>query len=293
MRSQTAGSQGFVAAVTAFTIWGFAPLFWIHLRHIDSGQTLAYRVLFSAALAFVLLVAMDPGLSALQRLRQPKVLLSMVTSTCLVVINWFVFLWAVNNGHVTEMSIGYYSNPLINIVLGRTVLGERLTPLQTIAVVCAAAGVGYLTLSFGAFPWVAVVLAVSFSLYGLVRKQVSMPALPGLLVETTLCAPFCFAYLLFVLEPPFGKMSSGTPLDSVLLLLSGVMTATPLLLFAVGARRLKYSTVGIIQYLAPTLQLGCAVFVFGESFTNSHLVTFGCIWTAVALYTFDGLRSRG
>lgn len=282
---------GFLAAVSAYAIWGLAPLFWALLRHIDSFEVLAHRILWSAVLAFIVLRTVDPDLGDLRRLKNFAVVRTMAASTALIAVNWFVFIWGVTHDRVTEVSLGYYTNPLINVLLGRLVLGERLSSLQGIAVGLAALGVGYLTWSFGSLPWVSLALALSFGSYGLVRKQASLPALSGLAVETGVCAPLCLGYLAFGLEPSFGAARTGTPEDLALLMLGGVMTATPLLLFAVGARRLEYSTLGMVQYIAPTLQLACAALAFGEPFTSAHAVTFACIWAAVGLYGFDALRA--
>jgi chloramphenicol-sensitive protein RarD len=249
---------------------------------VDSTELLAHRILWSAVLAVLVLLVRDRGLSALAPLRDPRVLIA---------INWFVFIWAVTHDRVTETSLGYYTNPLINVLLGRVVLGERLRGQQAVAVGCAALGVAWMTLSLGALPWVSVALAFSFGTYGLVRKQAVLPPLAGLVAETGLCAPLCLAFLALGLEPAFG-IARSAPEDIPLLVLGGAVTASPLLLFAVGARRLRYSTVGMLQYLAPTLQLALAALVFGEPFTVTHAVTFGFIWLAVALYAHDAWRHR-
>lgn len=289
--ASTSARVGFMAALGAYTLWGVSPLFWALLKHVDSFEVLAHRILWSAVLAWGIFLLKERGLGAVRTLREPRALLSAIVSTALIAINWFVYLWAVTHERVTEVSIGYYLNPLINILLGRLVLGERLSSLQALAVVFAASGVTYLTWSFGALPWVSMSLAISFGIYGLVRKQASMPALAGLAVETGLCAPFCAAYLL-ILNPSLGVARTGSSGDMALLLASGVFTATPLLLFALGARRLQYSTMGMLQYLAPTLQLGCAILVFGEPFAPTHAVTFFLIWGGVCVYALDALIRR-
>lgn len=283
---------GFLAVLSAFTIWGLAPLFWRSLRHLDTTEILAHRVFWSAVFAFVLLVWTDPTLAPLRRLRETRLRRTMLLSTALIAVNWFVFVWGVNNGRVTEVSLGYYANPLLNILLGRLVLGERLNGLQAAAVALAAAAVAYLTWKLGAFPWVSAAVALSFSLYGLIRKQASMPGLAGFAIETGLCAPLCILYAGVGLTPSFGALQTGGAWDVGLLVFSGVMTATPLILFAIGSRRLRYSTVGMIQYVAPTLQLACAVLVFGEAFTSAHALTFTCIWSAIALYAVGQRQHR-
>lgn len=220
-----------------------------------------------------------------------RALLALVASTVLISGNWYLFIWAVNEGHITQASLGYYINPLVNVVLARAFLGERLRPLQRLAVAVALAGVSFFTLGVGTFPWVSLTLAASFGLYGLLRKTAPVGPLAGLFVETAWAAPFA-AWLLGSLTvadrtPLFG---SG-PRDALFLLGSGVATALPLLWFAAGARRLRYSTMGILQYIAPTCQLALAVWVYGEPFTLRHGITFALIWLAVGLYVADGIRT--
>lgn len=275
--------RGYAAAVGAFTIWGLAPLFWALLRHVESTEVLAHRILWSSVLA-ALALALRGGAAPLRRLAEPRILGVMLLSTSLIAVNWFVFLWAISEGRVTEVSLGYYTNPLYNVLLGRVVLGERLTPRKALAVALATGGIAYMTWQLGALPWVSVALALSFGTYGLVRKLAPMPALPGLFIETTLCAPLCLAFLL--LQTPPGGVAADVPAELPMLMLGGLMTASPLLLFGVGARNLPYSTLGMIQYLAPSLQLGVAVLVLGEAFTPDHVVTFAFVWTAVLLFVW-------
>lgn len=277
--------RGYAATLGAFIIWGLAPLFWALLRHIDPQEQLAHRIVWSAALAAGAL-GLGGWVRAFGALRSPRLALALLTTTVLVAINWFTFIWAVTHDRVTETSLGYYANPLLNVVLGRLVLGEVLSLRKAWAVLLAFFGVAYLTWSFGRFPWVSAVLALSFGTYGLIRKVAPISALSGLAIETGLWAPLAFIFLM-TLDPPFGSMVSGTHLDALLLVLAGAMTALPLLLFGVGARILDYSTVGMLQYLAPSLQLVCAVFVFGEPFTPNHAVAFFFIWLAVAVYASD------
>lgn len=280
--------RGYAAAIGAFLIWGFAPLFWVQLKHVPSMELLAYRIVGAAVLGALALTA-TRGWSALGALRQRRTALAMAASTALIAVNWFTFLWAVSNERVTETSLGYYTNPLVNVVLGRLVLGERLSSSGAMAVGLAALGVACLTWTFGYFPWVSAALALSFGLYGLIRKIAPVASLPGLVIEAGLWTPLCLAYLL-TLDPPLGSAVSGGPSQALMLGLGGLITAAPLLLFSVGARKLPYSTVGMLQYLAPSLQLACAVLVFGEPFTVSHGVAFAFIWAALLLYAFDAVR---
>ena len=283
--AEPSSRTGLAAALGSFAIWGFAPLYWRMLAGIPPGAVVAHRVLWSAVLVGAVVLGLGVGRAELGKLREPRVLLAMLASTSLIVVNWFVFLWAIVNGRITEVSLGYYANPLYNVLLGWLFLRERIGPLQLAAVACASVSVAYMTWSLGELPWVSLVLALSFGTYGLVRKLAGVSALPGLAIETGICAPFCLGYLLFF------SAGGQSPAQWGLLMLGGVVTASPLLLFAVGARRLRYSTLGMVQYLAPTLQLGVAVLGFGEPFTRHHAFTFAGIWLGVGLYALDALRS--
>jgi chloramphenicol-sensitive protein RarD len=225
--------------------------------------------------------------------RKPGVLLRLAASALLVSINWLAFVWGVNHDHVVDVSLGYYINPLINVVLGIFVLSERLNRVQWITVGLAAMGVAYLTITAGQFPWIALTVAVSFGLYGLIRKVASVEALPGLGIEMLMLTPISVAYLVWCEAHFIGDFGhTGAHVD-VLLVVSGLVTATPLFLFSYGARQLPYSTVGILQYIAPSLQLLCAVFFMGEPFQKSRAIGFSFIWFALLIYAADGLwRAR-
>jgi len=210
----------------------------------------------------------------------------MLLSTSLVSVNWGVFIWAVSSGRVTEASLGYYINPLVNAALGRMVLGEELRPRQKVAIGLAALAVGGLTLAQGSLPWVSLVLAVSFGVYGLVRKKVDVGAVDGLAIETGLASPVALAYLL-TLEPSFGHLADPTPRNAVFLLGAGLATSLPLLAFAGAARRLRYTTLGMVQYLAPTLQLACAVLLYDEPLSLERGLAFLLIWIAIGTYVSD------
>lgn len=282
-------ATGAACAFGAYFIWGLFPAYWKLLGAVAPGVIIAHRIAWSCA--FVLgLVAFGRRFGELRDVvREPRTLGVLAVSTALISCNWLLFIWAVNTGRVTEASLGYYINPLVNVLLARVVLGERLRPPQLLAVGLAGAGVAWLVLGLGVVPWVSLALAATFGLYGLLRKRAPVEALTGLAVETALATPFAVAYLAFAGGAWFG----ARPLESALLVGSGVATAVPLLWFAIGARRLRYGTLGILQYVAPTGQLALAVLAYGEPFTPRHAVTFGLIWTAVAIYAVDGvLASR-
>lgn len=280
-------TPGFAYALAAYVAWGCFPLYWKQLSHVPPVVLVSHRVVWSFLFVAGLLTLRRRWPEALGVLRNRRVLAALVLSTTLISFNWGLYIWAVNHGRVMEGSLGYYINPLANIVLARLFLGERLRWLQVGAVGLAALGVLNLVVGLGQVPWVALALAASFCLYGLVRKLAPVDSLTGLAVETGLAAPVGLGVLLLGgwEQPVLG----ATPRDTLLLVGSGVATALPLLWFSLAARRMRYSTLGIIQYVSPTLQLAMAVLVYGEAFTSRHAVTFACLWTAVALYAFDGL----
>lgn len=278
-------------ALVAYGLWGLLPIYWKLLSEVPAIEVLTHRIVWSLGFIAALLFARSGWRRTLGFLRDRETRRVMLLSTALIATNWFIFIWAVSADRVTEASLGYYINPLLNVALARVFLGERLRPLQGVAVALAALGVAWLTFSRGALPWVSVVLAVTFALYGLVRKRAPVGAVEGLAIETGLVTPLAIGYLL-TLTPAFGHLVTSDALTVSLLVGAGVITAVPLLAFAGAARRLRYSTLGMIQYVAPTLQLGCAVLLYGEAFTADHAVTFGLIWVAVLVYVVDMVRVR-
>jgi chloramphenicol-sensitive protein RarD len=284
-------AHGLPFALIAYGLWGLFPIYWKQLSHVSAAVVLCHRVLWSVVFTLGVL-ALRGGLAGLvQLMRQRALRRALFVSTSLIAVNWGLFIWAVSVDRVTEASLGYYINPLLNVALARVVLGERLTRLQAAAVGLAAIAVVYLTVSMGALPWVSLVLALTFSLYGLVRKQAPVGALEGLTIETGLAAPAALIALLW-LDPGQSALTTADVRTAAFLIGSGVATALPLLAFAAAARRLRYSTLGIVQYLAPSLQLVCAVLLYGEPFRRVHALTFGLIWVAVVLYSFEALRTR-
>ena len=215
--------------------------------------------------------------------------LRLIGSALLISTNWLVYVWAVGSGHVIDSSLGYFINPLVNVLLGVLVLGERLNRIQWVAVAWAGAGVAWLTIQTGTVPWIALALALSFGGYGLIRKIVSVDAVSGLAAETALLAPFAVAWLTWAHVHGDGAFGGANVGLQAWLVAGGVVTAVPLALFAFGARRIRYSTVGLVQYVGPTLQLLLGVFLFGETFASARAVGFGMIWTALALYAGDSL----
>jgi chloramphenicol-sensitive protein RarD len=287
MTDSSTTRAGLLYGVGAYLIWGFLPLFFKLLGEVPAAQVLAHRVIWSALLLLVLVVALR-RLSAIRQATTWRVLGLLTISAALIAVNWLVYIWAVNSAHVLEASLGYFINPLVNVALGAAVLRERIRPVQGAAVALAATGVLAMALGGGAL-WVSLTLALSFGTYGLIRKVVAIDALGGLFVETMILAPFALATLAYVGSS--GEAAWGRATDVELLLVaSGVVTALPLLLFASAARRLRYGTLGLLQYMAPSMAFLLAVFVFGEPLRPVHFVTFGLIWIGCALYAWDSLR---
>jgi chloramphenicol-sensitive protein RarD len=253
-------------------------------------EILAHRVVWSTAFLATLVLARGRGAEWRQAFQSARRLGIYCLSTALVTCNWLLYIWGVATGQVLEASLGYFIGPIVNVLLGVIFLGERLPRRQVAAVGLAAAGVLVLVVRAGSVPWLALGLAVSFSAYGLVRKKAAIDPVVGLLVETSLLSPFGAA--LIVVRAVAGTGQLGVrPLDTGLLLASGVMTALPLIWFARGVRELRLSTMGLVQYIAPTVQFLVAVLVFGERFTPAHAAAFGCIWAALALYSYDLLST--
>lgn len=286
-----AAATGLLAGITAFLFWGLAPLYFKLLDGISAPEILAHRSVWSLVLAIVILLLIGKFPDFTTTLRDSRKMRTLALSTLLIGSNWLVFIWAITNAHLLDASLGYYINPLINVLLGVLVLGERLRRLQWLAVGLAAAGIAHELWQFGRVPVVSLFLACSFGLYGLVRKRAPVESLTGLAVETLYMLPLALGFLLWSASPTSNLLNNSWQLNG-LLLLTGPITLTPLLLFNIAARRLNLSTVGFLQYLAPTLMLLIATLLFGEPFGEGKLVTFAFVWVGLALYTLDALAQR-
>lgn len=287
MREERSQPIGLAAATAAFLVWGLAPAYWRLLIDVPAEELLAHRITWAFVVVAVWLILTGGLRDALRAVADRATLVTLLGSTALIAVNWLVFIWAVNNGHVLDASLGYFINPLVNVILGLAVLGERLSRRQIWSVLLAALGVAVLTTGLGVLPWISLVLACSFGLYGLLRKTARAGALSGLLVETGLLAPIAVAFLVARGVAGHGALGVVGPMQSGLLLCAGPITAVPLALFTFGARRLPLSTVGLLQYVAPTGQFLLAVGAYGERFTAIHAASFACIWTALGIFTWD------
>lgn len=285
--------RGLAAATAAFVIWGLFPVYLHPLHDVAAIQVIAHRVTWSCLFLLVWL-AMRGELSRLTAaLGKPQLVARLTLTALLISCNWLVYVWSVTHEHIVDTSLGYYINPLMNVVLGVFVLKERLNRAQWVAVALASAAVLYLAVLAGRPPWIALTLAVSFSLYGLLRKVIRVDALPGLATETLILLPLALAYLAWCQATGSGALTNASPGIVALLIGSGLVTAIPLFLFAYGARALPYSTLGVLQYIAPSLQLLCGVYLFHESFGTTRAAGFALIWLALLIYAADGLwRSR-
>ena len=293
MTAAQRAARGLLAGAAAFTIWGLFPLYLHPLREVPAMQVVAHRISWSCLFILAWMLARGELRVLGAIFTQPALLSRLLFTALLISTNWLVYVWGVSHGHIVDTSLGYYINPLINVVLGIFVLRERLNPVQWTAVALAGVAVAYVTYEAGRLPWIALTLAFSFSLYGLVRKLISVDALPGLATETLLLVPLASGYLWWCAHLGIGAFPHAGATVSALLIGMGLVSALPLFLFAFAARRLPYSTVGILQYIGPSLQLACGVLVFHERFDGARAVAFMLIWLALAIYAADGVwRSR-
>lgn len=287
-----AGSQqgGLPYALAAYGIWGFVPLFFKLVVSVPPVEVLAQRIIWSLPLCFLIMVFRRQVGEYLAVLKDWRTLRLLIASALLIAVNWLVYIYAIFTDHVLAASLGYYLNPLVNVMLGMIFLGERLSRLQLVAVVIAGIGVAILLAGALDTLWISLTLAFSFGIYGLIRKVVPVGSLPGLSVETTVLLLPSLGVAGWYLWAGDGRgFASGTSI-SLLLMAGGVVTAVPLLLFATAARRMSYAALGFVQYLAPTLQFLLSLFVFGEPLKPAQLACFVLIWISIAVFSFDMLR---
>jgi chloramphenicol-sensitive protein RarD len=283
-------NSGIVYASLAFFFWGLFPLYFHALDEVPPQEILAHRMLWSLLFLVIVLTVRQQWKWLPRVLRQPRILASFVASALLLTANWFIYMWSVNNGHVIDASLGYFINPLINVLLGLLVLKEKLRRGQWIAMAVAASGVAWLTWQAGELPWIALILGITFGGYGLLRKTAALAALEGLSLETMMLFPLALVYVLWLSWHGHNAFLN-TPHDSTrwLLAAAGPITAIPLLLFAAGARKIPMAVLGLIQYLSPTMQALLGVWVFHEAFPPARLAGFLVIWTALILYVLEGM----
>ncbi|MBB1322624.1 EamA family transporter RarD [Shewanella sp. SR43-8] len=284
--------KGVLLAVCAYTIWGIAPLYFKLLHHVPATEILMHRVIWS----FIFMIIMMQFIGGFGRLRlilkQPKQLLVLFVTSVLIAANWLIFIWAVNNDHMLDASLGYFINPLFNVLLGMVFLGERLRKLQWVAVSLASIGVLVQLISFGSIPLLSLALAASFGFYGLLRKKVNIDAKSGLLVETAILLPIALGYLFITLDSSTTSMLANTLDLNLLLVAAGIITTIPLLCFAGAAVRIPFSILGFFQYIGPSIMFILAVKLFNEPFDIEKGITFGFIWGALIIFIGDMLLQR-
>ena len=282
--------KGVILACMAFFMWGLAPIYFKLLQHISAFEILMHRVVWSVLFIVIIVSIMQQWHKIKQVIVQPKLLLMLGLTATLLGFNWGLFIWAVNNDHMLDASLGYYINPLLNVLLGMLFLGEKLRKWQGVAVVLAFSGVVIQLVSFGSFPVVAFSLAGSFAIYGLLRKKLPIESLPGLLLEAVILLPIALVYWWLMAPTPSSDLMLNEWHTNLLLVSAGVVTTLPLLCFTGAAKRLQYTTLGFFQYIGPSLMFILAVMLYGEVFSNERMVTFACIWSALAIFSWDSYR---
>jgi chloramphenicol-sensitive protein RarD len=280
-----------LSGLSAYLLWGLFPLYFPLLEPAGGVEIVAHRVLWSLVFIALLLTGTGRWRDVRRVLADRRTLLVLGAAAVFIAVNWLVFVYGVNSGHVVETSLGYFINPLVSVLLGVAFFAERLRPMQWTAVAVATVAVVVLTVDYGRPPWIALALAASFGLYGLMKKLVRVDAAPGLFVETALVALPAAAFLAILHAQGHGTFGAAGPGNALLLVSSGVATAVPLLLFAAATRRIPLSTVGLLQYLTPLMQLAVGVFVDGEPMPPARLAGFGLVWVALAVFTADSLRN--
>jgi chloramphenicol-sensitive protein RarD len=280
---------GVIFALAAYSMWGIAPMYFKLLASVPALEIVMHRIVWSALVLCLLLVLRKKLSQVLKAIRDPKIITTLSISGLLLAGNWLVFIWAVNNDRMLDASLGYFINPLFNVLLARLFLQESLTRLQLLAVFVALSGVVFLIYSYGQLPWIALALAISFSIYGLLRKKVMVDSMPGLFIESCIMLPFAVLYWL-IMDTSSGNMLANSFDLNMTLLLAGVVTTAPLLCFTAAARRIRYTTLGFFQYIGPSLMFLLAVLYYQEPLDKTRIVTFVLVWIGLLIYVFDSLR---
>jgi chloramphenicol-sensitive protein RarD len=285
-------NKGILYAASAYVLWGLFPFYWKALAAVPASQILAHRIVWSLAFVGLILTFRQNWAWFRGALNQRRILLTFAISGTLLALNWFTYIWGVNAGFIVETSLGYFINPLVNVLLGYIFLKERLRQTQWLALGLALAGVLYLTFSYGSFPWIALTLAFSFGTYGLLRKTAALNSAEGLFLETAFLFIPAFGFLLLQESRGVGAFGNTSAMTNLLLIGAGAVTSVPLLLFAAGARRITLTTLGLLQYIAPTLQFLIGVLIYHEPFGQGRMIGFGLIWLALIFYSIENIIHR-
>lgn len=283
-------NTGVLTALAAFGIWGFLPLYWKALGQLPALEIMTHRMVWSMLFITLLLLLRRNWNTLCAALKTPGTILNALTCALLLALNWLTYIWGVNNGYILETSLGYYINPLMNVLFAVLVLQERLRPIQWLAITLAAIGVIYMTFSYGQLPWISLTLATTFAIYSLLHKQTSLPAMEGLALETGILFIPALLYLFWLTGQGAHNFGQSSVDQDLLLIGSGIITAVPLLLFAFAAQRISLTTLGVLQYLGPTIQLLIGIWVYHEPFDGARAIAFIMIWAALAIYTLESLH---
>ncbi|WP_196257804.1 EamA family transporter RarD [Pelagibacterium limicola] len=284
--------MGVITALSAYTLWGFLPIFFKLIEHVDPFAIVAYRIVFSLVFVGIVLAVGGRMGEVLTALRDRQVLVRLTLSALLVAVNWLTFIWAVTNERILDTSFGYFINPMVSVLIGLVLLGEKLSRLQWLAILLAVLAIGIQAVGLGSVPWVAIVLALTFAFYGYVRKTVNVGSSPGLMVETVILLPASLIFIAFTLSGPMPGYLLD-PQTLLLLALTGPATAIPLMLFAFAARQLRLSTIGMFQYIAPSMGFATAILLFGEPLQTPRLISFALIWVSLVIFSVGSFRNRG
>jgi chloramphenicol-sensitive protein RarD len=282
--------DGVICALLAYLMWGVLPVYFKLVGTVAPLEVLAHRVIWAVPFGAVIILARRQGADVLRGLTEPRMLALLTLSAVMIALNWLIYIVAVQRGQIFQASLGYYINPLMYVVVGVAFLGEKLRRLQLVAVLLATIAVTILTFIGGEIPWIALSLAVLFTIYGIIRKQVAIGGMSGLFVETLVLLPLALAYWVWLMNTGMSDFTSSDPFLSILLMLAGPITVLPLLFFVLAARRLPFSLIGFLQFIAPTLQFLMGL-LYGEVLTTAHMLCFGLIWIAVAFFVVDAWRS--
>ncbi len=285
--TRNARQTGTLYVLAAFVAWGLLPVYWKALQSVPTREILAHRIFWAFVFVSFLLWKQRRWAEFKWTFRSRRNRWVCILTAAIIGSNWFIYIWAINHDHIVDTSLGYFINPLITVLLGVIFLREKLNPWQVTALVLASIGVGYLTLQYGRIPWIALSLALTFGFYGLLRKTARIESLIGIMAETGLLSFLALAYLLLLAVRSDGSAGTAPAAIHLLLIGAGLVTATPLLWYTIGVRRIKLSTAGFLQYIAPSMQLLLAVLVYGESFTRTHLISFGLIWIALLIFSLS------
>jgi len=278
---------GVLYALLAFVLWGGLPLYWKVLKTVSAEEILSNRIIWSFVFVSILMTMFKQWDKFILILKSKRNLKLIFLCSIMITVNWFTYIWAVNNNHIVYTSLGYYINPLFSVFLGVSVLKEKINKMQAISLLLAAIGVILVTIQYGKIPWIALTLAISFGLYGLFKKMLTVDSMTGLTLETAILMPVALAFVLFKQITGIGALGTDSILTTVLLIGAGIVTATPLLFFAKAAKRVELSTIGFLQYISPTIGLILGITVYKENFTSVHIISFGFIWLALIIYSFS------